>query len=295
MTTSAARALWMRLEPIHACAYYSPESAEELGRLDLTGWAAYVAGRSAPLGQVPASVVTACFFNFAPGLIERCVPSCWTNCTPEDAWSGRLTGTDRTLRRLLGNDAVQSPEVADAARIARRAAEAAPPDGRPFFAAHSHLEWPNEPHLVLWQAITLLREHRGDGHSAAAIAHGLTGLETHVTHAAATKLTSKEIVTTRRGWSDAEWDEATRTLRERSVLDDNDELTAEGKAMRASVEDATDRAAAGAWQGLTSDDAGRLAATGGKLSESVIASEGLPAGNALALPRWWEQAPEPAT
>jgi hypothetical protein len=279
----------MRLEPIHASAYYSPESAEELGRLGLSGWAAYVAGRSAPLGQVPASVVTACFFNFAPGLIERCVPSCWATCSPEDAWSARLAGVARTLRRLLGDDAVKSPDVADAARIARSAAEAAPLDGRPFFASHCHLDWPEEPHLVLWQAITLLREHRGDGHSAAAIAHGLSGLETHVTHAAATNLTSREIVTTRRGWSETDWDAAARRLRERGVLDDAGELTADGRAMRSSVEDATDRAAASAWRGLTSAEEQRLVATGGRLSEAVVASEGLPAGNALALPRWWDE------
>src|SRR5688500_7414904 len=119
-----ARTLWMRLEPIHASAYYSPESAEELGRRDLTGWAAYVAGRSAPLGVVPANVVTAGFFNFAPGLIERHVPSCWAACTPEDAWASRLAGADRTLRRLLGDAAMTSADVAEAATIARKAAGA---------------------------------------------------------------------------------------------------------------------------------------------------------------------------
>ena len=286
---SMARTLWMRLEPLHASAYYSPDSAEEFRRRGLRGWAAYVAARSAPLGQVPASVVTACFFNFAPALIRRHIPSCWTACTPEEAWSARLSGADRTLRRLLGDEAVGGPDVAEAARVDRNAAEAAPPDGRAFFAAHSHLEWPREPHLVLWQAVTLLREHRGDGHSAAAIAHGLSGLETHVTHAAATKLTSRTIVTTRRGWSEADWDDAALELRERGLLDDSDELTGEGSSVRSSVEEATDRAAASAWRGLRSEEQERLAALGGALSESVIASGGLPAGNALGLPRWWDQ------
>jgi hypothetical protein len=142
---------------------------------------------------------------------------------------------------------------------------------------------------VLWQAVTLLREHRGDGHSAAAIAHGLSGLETHVTHAAATKLTSREIVTARRGWSDADWDNTASTLRQRGLLDEVDELTREGRALRTSVEDATDRAAASAWRTLTPEEQERLAALGGMLSEPITASGALPAGNALALPKWWEQ------
>ena len=47
--------------------------------------------------------------------------------------------------------------------------------GRPLFAAHMQLPWPDEPHLVLWHAATLLREHRGDGHVAALLTAGLDG------------------------------------------------------------------------------------------------------------------------
>ncbi len=32
----------------------------------------------------------------------------------------------------------------------------------------------------LWHAATLLREHRGDGHNAALVAHGIGGAEAHV-------------------------------------------------------------------------------------------------------------------
>ena len=35
--------------------------------------------------------------------------------------------------------------------------------------------------LVLWQATTVLREHRGDGHVAALVDAGLNGLEAHIT------------------------------------------------------------------------------------------------------------------
>jgi hypothetical protein len=39
---------------------------------------------------------------------------------------------------------------------------------------------PEEPVARLWYAATPLREHRGDGHSAALLAHGIGGTEAHV-------------------------------------------------------------------------------------------------------------------
>ena len=65
------------------------------------------------------------------------------------------------------------------------AAEAIPnADGRPRYAGHAELDWPNAPYAQLWHAITLLREYRGDGHIAALVTHGLSGLEALITHIA---------------------------------------------------------------------------------------------------------------
>ena len=49
------------------------------------------------------------------------------------------------------------------------------PEGRPLYAGHADLPWPDEPLLELWHAASLLREHRGDGHIAALLHAGLTG------------------------------------------------------------------------------------------------------------------------
>jgi hypothetical protein len=43
----------------------------------------YFAARSAPLGRVPAEVVDAVFYNFAPGEVAACIPSVWEVATPE--------------------------------------------------------------------------------------------------------------------------------------------------------------------------------------------------------------------
>ena len=47
------------------------------------------------------------------------------------------------------------------------------------------LPWPDEPHLALWHAATILREHRGDGHLMALRVAGLDGAEALVSIGAA--------------------------------------------------------------------------------------------------------------
>ena len=81
----------------------------------------------------------------------------------------------------------RSDEMRRAADLARTAAEEAGrrAEGRPLAAAHADVAWPDEPHLVLWHAQSILREYRGDGHIALLVVHGLSGIEALVTHAAA--------------------------------------------------------------------------------------------------------------
>ena len=57
-----------------------------------------------------------------------------------------------------------------------------------------------------WQACTTLREHRGDGHVAALVVHGVGGLDAHLL-AAGTKAVPVEVLRDNRGWSEEEWDE----------------------------------------------------------------------------------------
>jgi hypothetical protein len=77
------------------------------------------------------------------------------------------------MYRALPGDLIDSPGLAEAADLAREAALAAGTAGRPLAAANADLLWPGEPHLVLWHAINMLREQRGDGHIAAQQVAGL--------------------------------------------------------------------------------------------------------------------------
>jgi len=71
-------------------------------------WDTYFAGRAAPLGLVPAEVVDALFYNFAPGEVARHIPKVWNTTTPEAAIAARQMGCVMALRRIL-TDHVDSP------------------------------------------------------------------------------------------------------------------------------------------------------------------------------------------
>ena len=187
--------------------------------------------------------------------------------------AARLEAAGAALTRGLG-DAVHGPEVAEAATLARRAAEsaAAYPQGRPLFAAHSALPWPTEPILVLWQAQTVLREFRGDGHIAALTLAGLSGLEALVLHAASGEV-PVDFLRRSRGWSDDQWAGAVGELRGRGLLEgDEPVLSAAGRAQRAWIEAATDRLASGAYEILGLDGCARLAELTRPLSRAVVAA-----------------------
>jgi hypothetical protein len=230
------------LEPYHGMIYFSPEAAAAYNDLGLVGRAGYFASRSAAFGVVPAPVVIATFFNFNPGLVRDSITAAWTVTDPASVLTARYSAVDQTLRRILG-DAVDSPEMARAATLLRKAAETITDDvlGRPLYAAHTALAWPTEPHLVLWHAQTLLREYRGDGHVAALLTAGLNGVEALVTHAATGAVRAESLRTTR-AWPEADWEQAIAALRERDWLTDDPEptFTPAGAARRAEVERATD-------------------------------------------------------
>ena len=178
-----ARRLHCLLEPIHLVTYFSDEPTEALMALGLRNyWDGYFAGRAAPLGRVPAEVVDAIFYNFAEGEVSRHIPRVWDTTTPEAALAAREQGSVAALRRIL-DDLTDSPRLARAAELATKAATSAPTEGRVMYAALRTLPVPEDPVARLWHAATMLREHRGDGHTAALVSEGIRGTEAHVLHA----------------------------------------------------------------------------------------------------------------
>ncbi|HET8621208.1 MAG TPA: hypothetical protein VFM27_19710 [Acidimicrobiales bacterium] len=273
MTPILARKMWRTCEPYHGLIYFTPHATRAYAELGVHGRVGYFASRAAALGPVPAEVVIATFYNFCPSLVRAGVPAVWDTAGPADLLDARLSAADAALREALGDGAVTSAEMVWAAAAARRAAEGCTPQGRPLYAAHAALPWPDEPHLALWHALTLLREHRGDGHVAALLTEGIDGCESLVTHAAAADaLVTADVLRSSRGWPDGEWAAAQDRLRGRGLLDADGGLTAAGTERRDRIERTTDERALAPWEHLGEEDADRLRATVRPWSKAIASS-----------------------
>lgn len=274
-----ARTAWRTAEPIHGMIYFVPEAHQRYAALGLRDRMGYFASRAAAFGPVGAEAVVATFFNFNPALVRAAIPEAWRIAAPADILRTRLEAADAALRRACDPDLLASPELAEVAGLARRAAESASehPEGRPLFAATSALPWPDEPHLVLWHAQTLLREYRGDGHVAALLLAGFSGIEALVLHAA-TGVVGAEVLRRTRGWSEAEWDAAADRLRSGGLLETGDQpgLTETGRAQRQWVEERTDLSAVPAYEVLGSAGCARLVELAGRVSRAVVEAGLLP-------------------
>ena len=274
MDHSAVRSTFRTLEPVHGMIYFVPEAGEEYAKAGLTGnRTGYFASRSAAMGAVGAEVVVATFFNFHPALVRHAMAGAWASASPARVIEARYGAVDRALRRAWTDDVLRSEDLREAAQLARWAAERAcdRPEGRPLFAGHATLDWPEEPHLVLWHAQTLLREFRGDGHVAALTIEGLDGLDALIIHAATGDVPAAALKATRR-WSDHEWDKGVDSLRERGLIEAGGELalTDAGREHRKWVEDRTDALAEWAYAALGDDNSARLRALGRPLAQAVV-------------------------
>ncbi|WP_306325381.1 SCO6745 family protein [Streptomyces venezuelae] len=247
MTTTAlppraGRRCHNALNPFHSTLYFSPDLDREFGALGFTDRSAMrLAARSAALGAVGAGTVAATFYNYNHELLAQHLPAVWETASPAAVLDARRRTVDATLRRLLGEETVASPEMAEAAELALRATEACTRHARPLYSAHADLPVPEEPHLAYWHAATLLREHRGDGHLAALLSAGLDPVEALASHTATGKGMSPRWVLGSRGWRRADWDGAVERLRGRGLLDAEGALTESGTALRDELEEHTDR------------------------------------------------------
>ncbi|MET7858016.1 hypothetical protein ABZS81_12455 [Streptomyces sp. NPDC005318] len=255
----AGRRCHNAINPLHSTVYFSPDLGKELGELGIhDARAAYFASRGAALGTVGPGTVTSTFYNFNHDLVAEHLPAVWSVASPEAVLAARLRAVDTTLRRLLGPEIIGSPELAEAAELALRAAEACTRHARPLYAAHADLPVPDQPHLAYWHAATLLREHRGDGHLAALLAAGLDPVEALVSHTATGKGMSPRWILGTRGWRRTDWEAAVERLRGRGLLDGEGELTEAGVALRAELEEVTDRMDAAPYEHLGAEGVARL-------------------------------------
>lgn len=266
------------INPLHSAIYFTPDYQREVAKLGLADrMASYFVSRSAALGRVGPGTVTAAFYNFKYELVARHLPAAWEVLTPQAALDARLRAADTMLRRVLGDEAVGSKEMAEAAELALRATEACVRAARPLYAAHADLPVPDAPHLAYWHAATLLREHRGDGHLVTLVDAGLDPVEALVSHTASGRGMSPKWVLATRGWSSEEWSAAQDRLRERGLLDAAGELTEAGTALRKALEDATDRLDLAPFAHLGAAGVARLTELAGAFAAKAAGAGAFPA------------------
>ena len=221
-------------------------------------WDGYFAGRAAPLGLAPAAVVHAVFYNFADGEVARHIPWVWGRTTPKEAIAVRERSSAAALRQLIG-ELADSPDLVRVADLATRAAVSAPTEGRALYAGLRTLDVPTEPVARLWHAATLLREHRGDGHNAALLAHGIGGTEAHVLLALSLGMRAEEFGRIHH-LPKAQLAAVVDGLRGRGLVDAAGGFTDAGRETKERVEALTDTLAAAAYDVLSADELDELVA-----------------------------------
>jgi hypothetical protein len=267
-----ARRMFELVEPIGVIPYSADEPNETMFALGFTNyWDTYFAGRAAPLGVVPAEVVDALFYNFAPGEVARHIPSVWRTTTPEAAIAARYLGCAKALRHILG-DHLDASDCARATELLLKAATSAPYEGRPMYAALRTLPIPDEPAARLFHAGALLREHRGDGHIAALMSEGVGGLEAHVLYALDMGMPAEKFGRIHH-LPAAQLAAVIDGLRDRGLIGDDGWLSESGRAVKQRVEALTDDLAAKPYESLEPGEVDELMAALEPLASLLLAAQ----------------------
>ena len=256
-----ARRMFDLTEPISMVGFNADEpnaSMAELGFHDY--WDGYFAGRSAPLGQVPAEVVHAAFYSFTEREVARHVPKVWDTTTPEAAHAARQRGCVAALRRILG-DLVGTSRLGSAADLLARASTSAPTNGRVMYAGLRSLPVPEEPVARLWHAANMLREHRGDGHVVALVAEGIGGTEAHVLSALDQGVHPAESFGRIHHLPKDRLAAVMDGLRDRGLVDTDGRFTDAGRATKDRIEALTDALAEAPYAALEPAELERLMAS----------------------------------
>lgn len=254
------RRLAAALEPVVGQVYFAPEcheryvalgfdpSTRRAGDVQLPDGPAYFASRGSLLGQVPGEVIAAAFAVFSPAVVVPAVELAWGRTDAGSIRRARADGAVAQLRRLLGG----RPDGVDRVlELMRRATAGLPLAGRPLAAGISALPVPDDPLAAVWHLGDLLREFRGDSHTAAWVAAGHTGTEIGLLSESYWGLPLRSYSRTR-GWTDDEFDAATARLRESGWIDDHG-LTDLGRSHREGMEHQTDHQMAPVMTALGND------------------------------------------
>jgi len=243
-----ARRLASVLEPVTGQVYFARECHDNYVALgfgpsprDVNGvpgpdFTAYFTSRGSVMGQVPGEVVAAAFAVFNPAVVIPAVTKGWLLTDARTICQARDNGAIAALHRIIG----ENPDGATTAReLLLRAVAPLRPEGRPLYAGLCSLALPGSVMGDVWRLGDMLREFRGDSHTAAWVSRGITATEVGVMSELYWGLSIKSYSRTR-GWSDDDYAEAIESLTARSLITTDGHLTEAGRDLREEIEIATD-------------------------------------------------------
>jgi hypothetical protein len=273
----------MVLEPVAAQVYFSPECHAAYAALgfspspgslpsgvELPDGPAYFTSRGSVMGQVPGDVVAAAFAVFNPEAVVPSVEFGWSKVDAPTICDARTTGAVAQLTRVLGPEPEGLSRATDLLGVAGAPLR---PEGKPLYAGLLSLGLPGDPMGDMWRRADLLREFRGDAHTAAWTAAGLDATEIGLLTELYWGLPMRTYIRTR-AWSDEQLDAAEGRLVARRLVADG-AFTEAGGALRASVEEATD-AQCGPMLDALGDDLEELLGILGPWGAAIRAAGGYP-------------------
>jgi hypothetical protein len=281
-----ARRLAATIEPFVGQVYFSPECHREYVALgfgpspgsiangvQLPDGPAYFCSRGSALGQVPGELVAAAFAVFNPAVVVPAVATGWSLTDAATIATARARGATGQLVRILGES---PPGLARAGVLLDRATDPLRVEGRPLYAGLRSRGLPGDPSGDAWRLADLLREFRGDSHTAAWTTAGFDAVEIGLLTELYWGLALRTYVRTR-AWSADDLDAAEERLVARRLVADG-AFTPRGREVREAVEVATDAQCRPIVDAL-GDDLDELVGVLGGWSAAVSAAGGyLPSG-----------------
>lgn len=244
---SKTRALSAALEPFVGQVYFSPECHSRYEALgfqpspgDMNGVArpemvSYFTSRGSLMGQVPGELVAAAFSVFKPFIVIPSVTAGWKITDAKTICAARRDGAVDQLIRILG----PRPDGIEKVRAAlSRAVETLRPEGRPLFAGTLSQSVPEDNLAATWHFGDMLREYRGDAHTAAWISAGVDATEIGLLTELYWGLPLRSYSRTR-GWSEDDYAAAIDRLTQRGLIE-NESFTDKGRSLREQIELNTD-------------------------------------------------------
>ena len=281
--STKARALGAALEPFVGQVYFSPECHDNyvalgfqpspglMNGVTMPEMVSYFTSRGSLMGRVPGEVVAAAFAVFNPLVVIPAVSTGWTLTDAPSICDARRRGAISQLERILG---AKPGGIGDARAALERAVSVLRPEGRPLFAGTLSQSIPDSDLGAAWHFGDMLREFRGDAHTAAWISAGLDATEIGLLTELFWGLPLKSYSRTR-AWSEDDFAAAIDRLESRGLVHDG-AFTEAGREIRERIEVDTDRQMLGCIEAI-GEDFDHLVAMLGPWSEVVRNFKGYPA------------------